>query len=127
MSAPAAKVALLSPKSLPIVLGEVLGPGMRAVALMNRSGLLIGCAGDAATAPSVGAIASSMWQMHEKCDGQGGLGCLLLECEHGRLSMKAVGSFILVCYSDSTVPLGLLKAKLSVLSVCLGPSLSQIC
>ena len=121
------KVTLLSPKGLPLALGEVLGPGMRVVSLVNRSGLLIGCAGDAATAPSVGAIASSIWQMHEKCDGQGGLGCVLLECEQGRLSVKAVGSFILVCCSDSTVPFGLLKAKLSALSECLGPSLSQIC
>ncbi len=123
----ASSVSLLSPKSLPDVLGEVLGPGMRVVALINRSGLLIGCAGDTANAPSIGAIVSSLWQMHERCDGHGELGCLLWECETGRLAVKSVGSFVLACCSDSTVPFGLLKAKTVKLHEFLAPSLSQIC
>ena len=64
-------VSLLSPASLPRVLGEALMPGVRVVALLNRSGLLLGCAGDAATAPSISAICSSLWLNHEKCDGHG--------------------------------------------------------
>ena len=114
MTAPAAPV-LLSPATLPNVLGEAMLPGMRAVALLNRSGLLLGCAGDAAIAPSLAAIVSTLWQSHEKCDVNGTLSCLLLECEHGRLAIKSVGTFILVCCSDSTVPFGLLNAKVMVL------------
>ena len=119
-------VTSLSPAALPKVLGEALLPGVRVVTLINRSGLLLGCTGDASSAASIAAIVSSLWQSHEKCDGHGMLGCLLLECEHGRLAVKAVGSFILACCSDSTVPFGLLKAKVLALHDYLLPSLSQI-
>ena len=118
---------LLAPKSLPPVLGEALAPGVRVVVLINRSGLLIGCAGDASSAPSISAIVSCLWQTHEKCDGHGALGCLLLECEHGRVAVKPVGSFILACCSEASVPFGLLKAKIVALHDYLLPSLSQIC
>ena len=117
---------LLAPASLPKVLGEALVPGVQTVALLNRSGLLLGCAGDAASASSLAAITSTLWLAHEKCDGQGNLGCLLLECERGRLAIKAVGSFILACCSDSTVEFGMLKAKILALHTFLQPSLSQI-
>ena len=120
------EVALLSPAALPKVLGEALMPGVRCVSLLNRSGLLLGSAGDASTAPSISAIVSSVWQNFEKCEGQGALGCLLLECEQGRLAVKAVGSFIIACCSDATVPFGLLKAKVTALSTYLQPHLSQI-
>ena len=120
-------VQLLSPRSLPAVLGEVLTPGIRVVALINRSGMLIGCAGEVTYASPVSAIVSSLWQSHEKSDGQGGLDCFLLECEQGRLAVKAVASFILACCSDSTVPFGLLKAKVVALHDYLLPSLAQIC
>ena len=52
-------VALLSPAALPKVLGEAMLPGVRVVALLNRSGLLLGCAGDAASASSIAAICST--------------------------------------------------------------------
>jgi ragulator complex protein LAMTOR2 len=119
-----ATVQLLSPKTLPLVLGEALSPGIRVVTLINRSGLLIACAGEAAA--SISAIVSSLWQSHEKCDGQGVLGCLLLECEQGRLAVKAVGSFILACCGDTTVPFGLLKAKVIALHDHLLPSLASM-
>ena len=59
-------------------------------------------------------------------DGQGVLGCLLLECEQGRLAVKAVGSFILACCGDTTVPFGLLKAKVIALHEHLLPSLASM-
>ena len=93
---------------------------------MVRSNLSKFCAGETSSAASIAAIVSSLWQSHEKCDGHGMLGCLLLECERGRLAIKAVGSFILACCSDSTVPFGLLKAKVLALHNYLLPSLSQI-
>ena len=124
--APASSPQLLSPAALPQVLGEALVPGMRVVALLNRSGLLLGCAGDASSASSLAAIVSALWLAHEKCDGLGGLGCLLTECERGRIAIVAVGSFILACCSDATVPLGLLKAKSLALKEYLAGPLSQI-
>ena len=54
------------------------------------------------------------------------MGCLLLECEQGRLAVKGVGSFIIACCSDNTVPFGMLKAKVAALHNFLLPSLSQI-
>jgi hypothetical protein len=117
-------IALLSPAALPKVLGEALLPGVRVVSLMNRSGLLLGCAGDAQAAPAISAIVSSLWQNFEKCDGS--LGCLLLECERGRLAVKAVGSFVLAICGDSTVPFGLLKAKVVALTSYLLPQISQL-
>ena len=56
MATPAATpdgIALLSPAALPKVLGEALLPGVRVVSLMNRSGLLLGCAGDAQAATAI--------------------------------------------------------------------------
>lgn len=120
---------LLSPKGVPAVLGEALQgtPGMKVVTLINRSGLLVGSAGDAGSAAAISAIVSTLWQCHEKCEGHGALGCMLLECEQGRLAVMAVGSFILACCSDATVPFGLLKAKAAALHAFMQPSLSQIC
>ena len=119
-------VKLLSSSRVPKVLEEALVPGMRVVTLLNRSGLLLGCAGEAASAASISAIVASLWQLHEKCDGHGALGCLLLECEQGRLAVMAVGSFILACCSDTSVPFGMLRAKAVALHRFLQPSLSQI-
>eukprot|EP00322_Chrysochromulina_rotalis_P015687 CAMPEP_0115855218 /NCGR_PEP_ID=MMETSP0287-20121206/14429_1 /TAXON_ID=412157 /ORGANISM="Chrysochromulina rotalis, Strain UIO044" /LENGTH=229 /DNA_ID=CAMNT_0003309365 /DNA_START=32 /DNA_END=719 /DNA_ORIENTATION=- len=112
---------LIAPASLQLTLGEAMTPGVRVITLINRSGMLISCVGEPAA--SISAIVSSLWQSHEKCEGQGGLGCLLLECEYGRLAIKAVGSFILACCSDATVPFGLLKAKVAALHDFLLPSL----
>ena len=125
MAAPPGTV-LLAPAALPKVLGEAMVPGVKVVALLNRSGLLLGCSGDATSAASIAAIASALWLGHEKSDGHGNLACLLLECERGRLAIKAVGSFILASLSDMTVPFGLLKAKVFALHNYLLPSLSQI-
>ena len=123
-----ASLQLLSPKALPAALAEALGPGIRAVTLINRSGLLVGSAGDSAGAAAISAIVSNLWQSHEKCEGQGALSCLLLECEHGRLAISAVGSsFILACCSDEAVPFGMLKAKVDALHSFLHSELSQIC
>ena len=118
---------LLSPKGVPEVRGEAITPGMKVVTLINRSGLLIGSAGDAASASALSAIVSTLWQCHEKCEGQGALNCMLLECEQGRLAVMPVGSFILAGCSDATVPFGLLKAKVVALHAFLQPSLGQIC
>ena len=118
-------VHLLSPKNLPLVLGDVVSPGIKVVTLINRSGMLIGCAGDMASAAPVSAIVSNLWQSHEKCEGQGSLNCLLLECEEGRLAIKAVGSFILACCSDTSIEFGLLKAKVTSLHDHLLPSLQN--
>ena len=125
MAAPPGTV-LLAPAALPKVLGEAMVPGVKVVALLNRSGLLLGCSGDATSAASIAAIASALWLGHEKSDGHGNLACLLLECERGRLAIKAVGSFILACCSDSTVPFGLLKAKVLALHNHLREPLSQL-
>ena len=120
------EVSLLSPASLPKVLGEAMLPGVRVVALLNRSGLLLGCAGDTASASSIAAICSSLWLSHEKCDSHGSLGCLLLECERGRLAIKAVGSFIIACCSDATVDFGMLRAKVLALHNYLTGPLTQL-
>ena len=117
---------LLQPAVLPSALGEAMVPGVHVVALLNRSGLLLGCAGDAAQAAPLAAIASALWIAHEKCDAHGHLDCLLLECERGRLALKAIGSFLLVICSDSTVEFGMLKAKANALSTYLVGSLNQI-
>ena len=116
----------LSPKALPYVLVEAVTPGVRVVALINRSGLLISSAGDAARASAVGAIVVALWHSHEKCEGSGALECLLLECDQGRLAVMGVGNFILACCSDNSIPFGLLKAKAAALHDFLQPSLSTI-
>ena len=119
-------VGMLSPKALGESLGEALGDGVRVVTLINRSGLVIGCAGDAASAPAISAIVSSVWQQHDKCESHGALSCLLLECELGRVAVKGVGPFILAVCSDTTVPAGLLKAKVVALTDHLLPSLERV-
>ena len=58
--------------------------------------------------------------------GAGALGCRLVDCDEGRLALKSVGGFILVCRADATVPHGLLKAKAQALADVLSPSLSTL-
>jgi len=117
---------MLDPKALPQVLDEAISPGVKVVTLMNRSGLQLGSAGDAQSAMVISAIASNLWQCHEKCEGSGSLSCLLVECEEGRLAVAAVSSFVLSCCADSTMPFGLLKAKVEALQSSLQPSLSRL-
>ncbi|KAL1496313.1 hypothetical protein AB1Y20_016271 [Prymnesium parvum] len=119
-------MAVLLARALPELLAEGLLPGFHTVALSNRSGLLLSCAGDAARAATVGAIVANVWQCHEKCEGAGPLGCVLVECEEGRVAMLPVGSFVLSCCADSSVPFGLLKAKAAALHERLQPPLSQL-
>ena len=71
-------------------------------------------------------IASSLWQSHESSDEAGALGCLMVECEEGRLVVKAVSGYMLACCADPSVGFGLLKAKVEALHTHLEPSLSQI-
>ena len=117
---------VLDPKALPVVLGAGLSPGVHVFSLINRSGLLLGFAGDSDISPRISAIAASMWTSHEKADGAGGLDCLLVECEDGRLAIKAVGGFILACCADASVPFKLLRALAEGLREQLQPQLSQI-
>ena len=119
-------MAVLLARAIPEVLEEAILPGFHAITLVNRSGLLLGCAGDASRASAIGAIVSNMWQSHEKCDGAGSLGCLLIECEEGRLAIQAVGSFVLACCADDTVPFGMLMTKSAALHDFLQPPLSQL-
>lgn len=118
--------AMLHPKVLPDVLGEACGPGVKCITLINRAGLQLGSAGDAQSAATISAIASSLWQSHEGSDEAGALGCLMVECEEGRLVVKAVGGYVLACCADPSVGFGLLKAKMEALHTHLQPSLSQI-
>ena len=55
---------MLQPKALPEVLGEMLAPGMRAVTLMNRSGLQLGSAGDESTATVIRCAARAHMYLH---------------------------------------------------------------
>ena len=125
MSASADGISLLSPAALPKVLGEALLPGVLVVSLLNRNGLLLGCAGDAQAAPAI-SLPSYPTCGKTLRNADSTLGCLLLECEHGRLAIKAVGSFIIACCSDTTVTFGMLKAKVLALHAFLLPALSQI-
>lgn len=118
-------MAVLLARSIPQLLSESVEEGIEAITLVNRSGLLLGCAGDHQRASALGAIVSTLWQSHEKCEGAGGLACLLVECEQGRVCMEGVGGFVLACCADSTVPFGLLKAKTAALRDLLQPPLSQ--
>ena len=119
-------MAVLLARAIPDVLEESMAPGFVAITLVNRSGLLLGCAGDSNRVGAIGAIVSNMWQCHEKCDGAGALGCLLVEYEEGRLAVQAVGSFVLACCADSSVQFGLLKAKAAALHEVLHQPMSQL-
>jgi|TARA_B110000196_G_C20754520_1_gene479242 predicted regulator of Ras-like GTPase activity (Roadblock/LC7/MglB family) len=117
---------MLNPKALPEVLGEVLTSGVRTAALVNRSGMLLGCAGDTADATLAGAIGANLWQCHERSEGAGALECMLMECDDGRVAIKAVGSYIIICCTDASVPFGQLKAKTLALHDFLQGPLSQL-
>ena len=117
---------MLNPKALPEVLGEVLSSGMQVAALVNRNGMLLGCAGDSASATLAGAIGANLWQCHERCEGAGALECMLMECDEGRVALKAVGSYVIVCCTDSSVPFGQLKAKTLALHEFLQGPLRQL-
>ena len=122
----ACRTKMLNPKALPEVLGEVLSSGVQVAALVNRNGMLLGCAGDSASATLAGAIGANLWQCHERCEGAGALECMLMECDEGRVALKAVGSYVIVCCTDSSVPFGQLKAKTHALHEFLQGPLRQL-
>ena len=117
---------MLNPKAIPEVLGEVVTGGVRTAALVNRSGMLLGCAGDTTDATLAGAIGANLWQCHERSEGAGALECMLMECDDGRVAIKAVGSYIIICCTDTSVPFGQLKAKTLALHDFLQGPLSQV-
>jgi len=119
-------MSLLDPKALPEVLGEAVSPGVRVVTLLNRSGLQLGSAGNNAAAATIAAIASKVWQSHEKVDDAGALGCLLIECSEGRLAIKSIASFLVACCADASVPFGALKSKVEMLHASLQWPLQHI-
>ena len=91
------EMALLDPRALPEVLGEVVTPGVRVATLLNRrcrthhrplartplthrqhpalslrrSGLQLGSAGDGADGATIAAISSKVWQSHDKGEDAG--------------------------------------------------------
>mmetsp|Transcript_39399 Transcript_39399/g.124304 ORF Transcript_39399/g.124304 Transcript_39399/m.124304 type:complete len:122 (-) Transcript_39399:55-420(-) len=119
-------MALLDPRALPEVLGEVVTPGVRVATLLNRSGLQLGSAGDGADGATIAAISSKVWQSHDKGEDAGTLGCLLIECSEGRLAIKSVSSFLVACCADSSVSFGALKAKVEALHASLQWALQHI-
>ena len=76
------------------------------------------------------AIAANIWMSYEKNSrvaiDDKSLELIVLNCEDGRVLIKKVASLLLCIYAQSSVGLGLLKAKSEVLAGYLETPLTQI-
>lgn len=59
----------------------------------------------------VGAIAFNVWSLYQK--NAEDLGCLLLDCEEGRLAIMKFSKFLVCVYGDHTTEFGMLKSKVN--------------
>eukprot|EP01047_Picozoa_sp_COSAG01_P067787 COSAG01_NODE_9643_length_2381_cov_140.677914_3_plen_133_part_00 len=118
MDTPATR--LLDPSALPKFLAHANSGGVKAALLCNRDGAVLSFVGDRQGHKFAAAIAANMWTCYEAnalgAVGANELGCLLLDCEEGQLAVVQVSSALLLgMVADCTVPLGLLKAKITAL------------
>lgn len=116
----ASTTRLLDPSALPRFLAHANSGGVTATFLCNRDGAVMSFVGDRERHKFAAAIAANMWTCYEAnalgAVGANELGCLLLECQEGQLAVVQVCSALFLgMVADCTVPLGLLKVKITAL------------
>eukprot|EP01102_Stenamoeba_stenopodia_P002489 TRINITY_DN12333_c0_g1_i1.p1 TRINITY_DN12333_c0_g1~~TRINITY_DN12333_c0_g1_i1.p1 ORF type:complete len:118 (-),score=28.15 TRINITY_DN12333_c0_g1_i1:79-432(-) len=115
---------MLKPKVLPKILEQANTNGIKNTLLFNFEGSLLASAGeDSRGSQVVAAIVANIWKAYEK---GGELDTLIFECEQGRVLVLQVSKLLLCLYGDTTVELGMLRAKANVLKGYLKGPLDQV-
>ncbi|KAL5473237.1 hypothetical protein EMCRGX_G027694 [Ephydatia muelleri] len=121
---------MLKPKALTKVLEQANTGGVRCTLLLNSEGTLMAYAGKSDKKETVtAAIAANIWMSNERGAYSGQLADLtfiVLDCMDGKVAIRKVAGLLLCMYTNSTIGLGLLKAKADVLAGYLETPLSQI-
>uniref|UniRef100_A0A0M3K2E3 Ragulator complex protein LAMTOR2 homolog n=1 Tax=Anisakis simplex TaxID=6269 RepID=A0A0M3K2E3_ANISI len=113
---------MLKPKALTHVLGQVNTGDAKGALLLNREGLLLAYSGyesvdsSSANATVSAALLSNIWDTFERQGIREDLNEMILECEDGVIAITKVASMLLAIKANSSVPMGLLSAKLKALA-----------
>ncbi|KAG8186705.1 hypothetical protein JTE90_015643 [Oedothorax gibbosus] len=122
---------MLKPKALTQVLNQANTGGVCSTLLLNREGTLLAYAGYAGTdAKLIAAITSNIWMAYEKsgCSAFNSetLKFIIIDCEDGYVAVTGVANLLLCLQANSTVDLGILKAKAEAMAKYLEVPLNQI-
>ncbi len=114
------------------VLGQLLDQtttgGVKAAILMKVDGALLSVSaadGESSTEKIVGALVSNIWKSLEASakaalDAEN-LSLMFIECEEGSVCVSRISRFLVVLYSDKSVPMGEVKLKMDALNAQLQP------
>ncbi|KAI9290099.1 ragulator complex protein LAMTOR2 [Umbelopsis sp. AD052] len=128
---------MLKPKVISQVLRQTTTGGIKAAMLMNSGGSLLAfAAASDREARIYAAIAANLWSTYLKsamtdssfrneADGDD-LRILILPCEEGVVAVAAPSTMLLCLVGDSTIELGLLKAKVEAVSKHLQEPLERV-
>ncbi|KAI8584788.1 hypothetical protein K450DRAFT_218012 [Umbelopsis ramanniana AG] len=128
---------MLKPKVISQVLRQTTTGGIKAAMLMNTGGSLLAfAAASDREARIYAAIAANLWSTYLKsamtgssfrneADGDD-LRILILPCEEGVVAVAAPSTMLLCLVGDSTIELGLLKAKVEAVSKHLQEPLERV-
>ncbi|KAG2222583.1 hypothetical protein INT45_008702 [Circinella minor] len=127
---------MLKPKVISQVLQQSADNGLKASLLMTNEGSLLAFAADnnGRSPKTYAAIAANIWSSYKQhCtsdtflrgDPADGLRFLILDCEEGIVFVTAISSMLLCLVGNSTVELGILKAKAEAIARHLEEPLSR--
>ncbi|CAO3650305.1 unnamed protein product [Cunninghamella blakesleeana] len=120
---------MLKPKLISQVLRQSLYNGVKSSLLMTYDGSLLAFATDNdKNAKIYAAITANIWNSYKKqidsdsflqSNGSDSPLFLLLECEEGNVFITSIGTLLLCLVAETSVNLGILKAKTEALKVYL--------
>uniref|UniRef100_A0A1I7YAH7 Ragulator complex protein LAMTOR2 homolog n=1 Tax=Steinernema glaseri TaxID=37863 RepID=A0A1I7YAH7_9BILA len=119
---------MLKPKVLTNVLHEVNTDQVTCAMLFNKEGSLLAYSGvndGKSTADVNAALISNIWDTFER-QGKDDLVHTMIQCENGNIAVTSVSGMLLALKANSSVPLGMLKAKLIALTTYLEPHLLTV-
>lgn len=127
-------MVLLKQRALTEALAQANTGGVYSTLLLNSEGSLLAHAtikDDEAVLTS--AIAANVWQSvdhairsQQSAHERSVMSDLILDCEHGKVLVVLVSTFLLCAFADKQTPLGMMKAKLVALRESLKEPLLQI-
>ncbi|KAH8553462.1 hypothetical protein BGW37DRAFT_422766 [Umbelopsis sp. PMI_123] len=118
---------MLKPKVISQVLRQATTGGIKAAMLMNSGGSLLAFAAASEKEARVyAAIAANLWSTYLKSAMTDDLRLLILPCEEGVVAVTAPSTMLLCLIGDSSIELGLLKAKIEAVSKHLQEPLERV-
>ncbi|ORY97629.1 hypothetical protein BCR43DRAFT_490085 [Syncephalastrum racemosum] len=119
---------MLKPKIISQVLQQATHNGVTTSLLMTNEGSLLAFAAEhGRSAKTIAAIAANIWSTYKQQSEQNNnLRNIIVECEEGVVYVTNIGAMLLCLAGDTSVELGLLKAKADAIARHLEEPLSRI-